>query len=202
VEPPPAPLPGPRETVRLAYIDPRPGAGELALLQEALRLLQDEAGGSYTLDVVTSIEPDLGAGWYEWVRMPDPARAYTDYARRLRELRPGWHAAVLPRVTVGDGDLRYLECAALGLPAIHSASEAGTIRDGVEGLVCENRAEAWTRAIKRVTRDAELAQTIRHGAWHDVVTGRLMRQAAPPLLELLGQALEAPVPATAVAHAG
>ncbi len=197
--PPPSRELEPAEPVHLAYVDPRPGTQQLELLRAALEQLNGAAGRRYQLDVATSADLEPGAGWYELVRIPDPEQAYAEYAQRLRELSPRWHAAVMPQLGVADGDLRYLECAALGLPGVYGATEERAIRDEVEGLVCAAEIPAWCEAIGRLATDAALGETIRQGAWRSVTEARLMAHGGSAALEVLGQALDAPPPASASA---
>ncbi len=202
--PPPAPALGAGDTVRLAYIDPSPGAVELELLRMVLERLAAAGGRRYELDVATCWESDPGtAGWYRPVRVADPRRSYDEYARRLRELRAQWHATLVPRADPAECDLRYLESAALGLPGVYSAAEEDrAIQDEVEGLVCENQVGAWCAAIERLASEPALAEAVREGAWRKLTGGRLMRQGAAPLLDGIGRALVAPGQPTVLQHAG
>ncbi len=200
--PPPGPALKAAEAVRLVYIDPRPRRQDLELLRAVLERVGGASGPRYALDVATSADLDPAADWYELVRLPDPELAYAEYAHRLRELRPRWHAGLMPHSGGAEGDLRYLECAAMGLPGVYSADEDRAIREEIEGLACPAEVPAWREATERLATDAALREAVRQGAWRNVTRERLMARAASSTLEAFGQALDVAQTATPLAHAG
>ena len=191
------------QPVRLVYLDSGSRSGELELLRAVVGQLASAGTRQYELEIASSNDLAPDPSWFRLVKLPDPELAYAEYAGKLRELRARWQIGLVPRLAPNVGDLRYLECAALGLPGVYSATEGDrAIRDEAQGLVCTNDVAAWCDAITRLATDDVLAQTLRAGAWDDVTQDRLMRQSAWELLNALGRALPAPAPETSPQHAG
>jgi glycosyltransferase involved in cell wall biosynthesis len=96
---------------------------------------------------------------------------------------------------------KYLEYASLGVPAVYSnvPPNADVVRDGLTGLVVENRAEAWEAALRRLIGDAGLRAALASRARSDVedrFSPRALdagwRQALAPLLRHRAPAAAAP----------
>lgn len=98
--------------------------------------------------------------------------AYTDYPGLLRSLRFDIGLAPLGNneFNVNKSHIKYLEYAACGIPGIYSdlaPYNASVVHDST-GLLADDSAEAWYKAIVRLIEQPELARCIAAAAHQDV----------------------------------
>jgi hypothetical protein len=147
-------------------------------LAPALERLRSEGDAVIELHAPPFRGPDAEAG---------------DYVARMQWLRDHCHefdAAALPVGTSpadqSRSDLPFLECAALGLPAVVSDREPySTITDGALALKVGDDPDHWCAALRRLADDPALRATLAGAAADYVREHRLARDAAEPFLAAL-----------------
>jgi glycosyltransferase involved in cell wall biosynthesis len=89
-------------------------------------------------------------------------------------------------------DIKHIEYAALGIPAIHSDVPAyEAIENGRGGLKCDNEPEQWLDAIMRLAESPEQRRALREAANADLMENRRMDSAADRRIEILESVLSA-----------
>jgi len=180
-----------RGTVRILYHGTPTHRLDLEMFRGALDVFRVRSG----LDVrfaVAGGQPvgEMDDDWFERIPIPPDARHYPDFVAWLRETAQYFDFGVAPLVdnefSAAKSDLKYLEFAAIGLPAIYSDVPAyDSILDGETGLIACTR-EEWVECLTRLATDRNLRSAIRSNAYDDVVEHRLM---GPNSVEYLGHLL-------------
>jgi glycosyltransferase involved in cell wall biosynthesis len=155
--------------------------------------LERRSPGGFSLSVIGAEKAGPGQEWYQRVVVPDPCKPYPNFVRWLRGLRDQFDVAVAPlrddEFNRCKSDLKYLEYAALGLPAVFSDCEPyASVEDGRTGLKAAGD-EAWVAALTRLRDEPALADELADSAFAYVVEQRLMRGGAERLLELVLSAI-------------
>jgi GT2 family glycosyltransferase/glycosyltransferase involved in cell wall biosynthesis len=182
-------------TCNLVYVGTRTHADDLALLRPVIKQLRQRGDLEVTLFVVGGEErAPHGRGWYRSVQMPttESHYAYPEFVPWVRSRSHDWTIAVAPLQEASfnrnKSDLKYLEYAALGLPAIYSdvVPYRDSVRHEVTGLLTENATEAWSAAILRLASDADLRARMAAEARAHVLRERCLRHGAADYAQLLG----------------
>src|SRR6185369_8954608 len=117
-----------------------------------------------------------------------------DYYRYMARVRWTIGLALLAddEFNRGKTDNKYREYAAFGIPGIYSDMPvyAGSVRDGVNGILTPNTEDGVAAALERLVESAELRRRIRDAALRDVSERYSLRamvaQLAHELSALLG----------------
>jgi GT2 family glycosyltransferase/glycosyltransferase involved in cell wall biosynthesis len=182
-------------TCNLVYVGTRTHAEDLALLRPVIDRLRHEGSLDVTLFVVGGEEDGShGRRWYRSVQMPttESHYAYPDFVPWLRSRSRDWTIAVAPLRDApfnrNKSDLKYLEYAALGLPAIYSdvVPYRDSVRHEVTGLLTENSTAAWSAAILRLASDADLRARLAGEARAYVLRERCLGRDAADYARLIG----------------
>ncbi len=165
---------------------------DLAIVSEALRRIRAEHGNRVTFRFL-GCKPQRFDG-------PCDVRPfelhYGAYARALA--RSGIDVALAPLVDNSfnrcKGDIKWLEYSACGIAGIYSdiVVYRSSVRDGENGVLVENRAEAWFEAIDRLVRDAVLRERIGKAARSEVMSTRTVQDVAPRYLEVYRRVARSP----------
>lgn len=105
------------------------------------------------------------------VKLFDKRMPYRSFARRLQ--REAFDLGIVPlsdlRFNRAKSNVKYLEYAVSGIPAIFSRVEAyAGLSHGDTGLLAENDPDAWKEEIIRLTEDEDMRTRIAARAYDDV----------------------------------
>ena len=182
-------------TCNLVYVGTRTHGDDLALLRPVIEQLRQRSDLDVTLFVVGGEERvPPGRRWYRSVQMPttESHYAYPEFVPWLRSRSRDWTIAVAPlreaSFNHNKSDLKYLEYAALGLPAVYSdlVPYRDSVRHDVTGILTENTTEAWSAAVLRLASDADLRERIAAEARAHVLRERCLRHGAAEYAQLIG----------------
>ena len=178
--------PGDGRPAQAVYIASPTHAADLAMLAPVF----EQLAGAVELNVVGAELPGAGQEWYRRVVVPDDRKPYPRFVGWLRERRPEWDIAVAPlRDSLFNhykSDLKYLEYAALGLPAVFSDCEAyAAVTDGDTGLKVADEPQDWVSAVTALADNAAARDAIAERAFSEVSSSRLLRHGSEHLLRVL-----------------
>ena len=114
-------------------------------------------------------------GWCDRVTIPDSVKDYPSFVPWLRGIAKTMDVALAPLADApfnhAKSPLKYLDYAALGLPAVFSQvmPYMGAVRHGETGLLVPNTPEAWAQAVTSLLRDPSLRAQLAHAARADVI---------------------------------
>lgn len=97
--------------------------------------------------------------------------SYEEYVQTMRSRR--WDIALAPMPDTPFGRCKhynkYIEYASYGIPTVFSDvfPYRWAVRDGENGLLCENTEEAWTAALRRLIEDPTLRERISRTAMEE-----------------------------------
>lgn len=153
---------------RLFYMGQLTHAEDLQLVEHALELVRVEFPATELFVVGGSRER---LEWCEHLSVPDHAKDYPSFVPWVRGIARTMDVAIAPLTSSpfnrSKSPLKYLDYAALGLPAVFSdvAPYTDAVRAGETGLLVPNTPEAWALALTSLLRDrtlrARLAQAAR-----------------------------------------
>lgn len=156
------------EELRLFYMGQLTHGEDLELIEGVLDAVRVEFP-AVRLFVVGGARARLS--WCEQIAIPDSAKDYPSFVPWLRGVAKTMDIALAPLTDApfnrSKSPLKYLDYAALGLPAVFSQVPpyTGAVRQGETGLLVSNTPEAWALAVTSLLRDpllrARLAQTAR-----------------------------------------
>jgi GT2 family glycosyltransferase/glycosyltransferase involved in cell wall biosynthesis len=157
----------------ILYMGTATHADDLELLREPLERLRREHSTSVRLHVVGGRRPGPDE-WFDRIHVPDDSKEYPAFVKWLRSIGVRFDFAVAPLVdsefTRSKSDLKFLEYAALGLPAIFSDRPAyrATVTDGVDGHLVGDDSDDWLRSLQNMSssehRDALRLAAMTHVA--------------------------------------
>jgi GT2 family glycosyltransferase/glycosyltransferase involved in cell wall biosynthesis len=181
---------GSARPTQVVYIGSPTHGQDLAMLRPVVEELSRLIPGGAELNVVGGEAAGPGQEWYRRVVVPDHCKPYPRFVGWLREQRAGWDIAVAPlrddAFNRYKSDLKYLEYAALGLPAVYSDLQPyATVDGGRTGLKAAGTTEAWVEAIARLAQDAGERDQMAEHAFREVTSHRLLRHGTDDLLRLL-----------------
>jgi GT2 family glycosyltransferase/glycosyltransferase involved in cell wall biosynthesis len=160
--------------LRLLYVGSATHDRDLALLRPVLAELR--AGGINASLTVVGVSRRDG-GWYQ--RLRHPASHYPEFVQWLRGVAGGFDVAVAPLeptvFTEAKSDLKFLEYAALGLPAIYSDTGpyAASVDHGSTGLLAPDTA-GWVDSLSQLARDTDASRALARNAHELVRTSRTL----------------------------
>jgi len=164
----------PPKSRHLLYMGTKTHERDLEMLAEPLELASEALGRKVMLDIVGVSSAPLPSELM--VRRDVPSSSYPEFVTWLRRNAPRWSAGVAPlahdALNASKSDLKLLEYAALGVPAIASAFGPYRDRDDLAVLV-DNSAQAWSAAIVDALSHPDAAR-LRHTVAADAVRERHM----------------------------
>jgi hypothetical protein len=184
------PRSGADRPMQAVYVGSPTHARDLAVLRPVFDELARTAPGEFELNVVGAEPPGPGQDWYRRVVVPDDRKPYPRFVEWLRAQRPAWDIAVAPlRDDAFNGyksDLKYLEYAGLGLPAVFSDRAAyASVEHRRTGLKVGDATGDWVQALLDLGRSAQGRDELADQAFTDVISHRLLRHGTDRLLRLL-----------------
>ena len=83
--------------------------------------------------------------------------------------------------------LKYIEYSALGLPGIYSkfGPYPEIVKDGTNGLLCENSASDWYNKIRQMITDSSTREKLIENAYLDVIENHLISKDVDEFLDFL-----------------
>jgi GT2 family glycosyltransferase/glycosyltransferase involved in cell wall biosynthesis len=161
------------KTVRILYMGTMTHSADLDLLEEPVRLLKAEFGGSIELDIIGITADRRNCDWFNVVPVPGICgHSYPIFVEWLRA-ENRWDFAVAPLV---DSDfnrcksyIKYLDYGALGLPGVFSAIGVfeKVVKQGKTGY-CVEDAAGWYDAMRLLITNKKLRQQMGQSAGLDV----------------------------------
>jgi len=167
--------------LRILYMGTMTHGRDLEILERPMRRLKAEFGAAIELDLVGIMPDDRKRDWFNVI--PVPAIYGHSYPLFIEWIRNenNWSFAVAPLV---DDEfnrcksyIKYLDYAALGLPAIFSGIGVfeGVVRERETGICLPaleanspQEAEAWYQAMRLLITDSELRRQMGEAAYRDV----------------------------------
>ena len=166
--------------VKILYYGTATHRLDLELFQPALEAFRARSGLDVRF-VVAGGQPSDDQ-WFERMPIPPNVRHYPDFVLWLRETAREFDFGVAPLVdntfNASKSDLKYLEFAAIGLPAIYSnVPSFASVTDGETGLLATTQDE-WVECLSQMAADRDRRDRIRSNAYDDVVEHRLLGPVA------------------------
>jgi glycosyltransferase involved in cell wall biosynthesis len=193
-DPPSAGAPRGGRPTQIVYVGSPTHARDLTLLRPVMQELGARYPGAFELNVVGVEPPGPDQDWYRRIVVPNECKPYPSFVRWLRDQRGGWDLAVAPlrddAFNRYKSDLKFLEYAALGLPAVYSDRQPyATVTDRQTGLKVGDSVEEWVAALRALADDESLADALAREAFHEVTSSRLLRHGAEDLLVMISGVL-------------
>ena len=199
------PATGPKlanDQVVIGYMGTRTHDADLRMILRPLRDLLGRARGSVRLEVVGVVDDASLTAYFDALPVsrldPGADEAYPRFPGWMRRsLR--WDFAVAP---LSDepferckSDLKYLDYAALGIPALFSDVRPyrQAVRHRETGLLVPNRPDAWTEAFEEAAGDRSLRVRLARAASDEVYATRMLETNARRWPEAIGRLLESPL---------
>lgn len=146
-----------KAAIRVIYMGSPTHQEDLELVLEAFSRLRAHHG--VQLHTVGVMGKKLPAGV---VAIPPPISRYDRFIPWFRAISRNFDLAIAPLVDApfnrSKSDLKFMEYAACGLPTVASrvVPYSGSVRDGEDGLLVDNDAESWFRAVQSLVTQPEL----------------------------------------------
>jgi GT2 family glycosyltransferase/glycosyltransferase involved in cell wall biosynthesis len=175
---------------RVLYFGTPTHAEDIALLRPVIERLRRDAGVDVTLTVI-GIEPEgPDQAWYSRMPIPRHAVDYPAFVRWLKRRAVEFDVGLAPladsALNRSKSDLKFLEYAALGLPAVLSDVPAyASCSAGVMGLKVPNTVDAWADALLRLCKDEALRTRLAHSSRDYAFTERCLGHTAVEFADLL-----------------
>ncbi len=147
-----------------------------AALFEALHAILNRYAGAQLLLLgsATADYHQLRAVHGDRVEIIDSFFPYNEYMEALRHYDIDFALVPLEHneLHVFKSNIKYLDYAALSIPGIYSRTTAyaDSIRDGENGLLVDNTAQAWFSAMQTLLDDDDRRQAMARSAWQDVAS--------------------------------
>lgn len=164
---------------------------DLDVIREAMHRLSIRYPGRIDFRVIGGFSPSADKFGYS-ISIP-AGNDYPSFSRWLRQIAD-WDIAVAPLSSDPFNNsksfLKYLEYAALGVPAICSPSPeyASVVVNGQNGLLADNTTEAWLAALSDLIEHPERRALIASKAYDYVCDNHTLRCVSHKLLSVLNPA--------------
>lgn len=131
------------------------------ILTDALKEIMRRYGDKVSLEffgVRTKLAGELTCVSYPYTE------SYAEYQEQMEKLN--WDIGLAPMPETAFHACKHynklVEYCGFGIAGVYSDVEpyAGAVEDGVTGLLCENRTEAWVEALSRLIEDEQLRKSI------------------------------------------
>ena len=162
-------------TIKIGYMGSIYHSWDLILIEEAIANVKEyfsKKGISIILEVIGGTDESLD--FANQIEIPQDSTDYFNFVEWFVNA-VDWDIAIAPlessNINSCKSELKYLEYAVLGIPAIYSniGPYSQNIVNDVNGLlVYSNSPEEWTSAIIRLIENIDLQNTIRKNAIDDV----------------------------------
>jgi len=159
--------------VRILYMGTMTHGKDLEILEEPMRRLKAEFGDRVELDLIGIMPDHRKRDWFNVIPVPDIyGHSYPLFAEWIRK-ENNWDFAVAPLVNDEfnrcKSYIKYLDYAALGLPAIFSGIGVfeSVVREGETGI-CVLGPGSWYPAMHLLVTDSKLRRHMGEAAYLDV----------------------------------
>jgi len=164
--------------VRLLYYGTSMHDADLELLKELPKRLSEMINREVVIELMGVTNGKVPPGFFALFPSEFP---YQEFAEYLRNQRGRWSVGLAPLMpddfNAGKSDLKLLEYAALGIPAV--ASRVGPYQEADElAVVVDNTPEAWATAVARLLTDTAFARDRVTTAQQNVFRNRLVTENA------------------------
>jgi len=195
------PLPAQRrnDSLTFGYMGTFTHTDDLMMLLEPLRTFLREQAGNVKFELVgvtmDSRIIDLFEGLPVYTLHPRSKTAYPRFVKWAAE-HLQWDFAIAPlkesRFNNAKSDIKYLDYAMLGIPAIYSNVYAyrALVVHGETGLLCENSPEAWLAALRLIYADNSLRDHIRSNAFSYILQNRTLKHRANDWFQAIAKIIE------------
>ena len=185
--------------LRFGYMGTFTHTDDLMMVLEPLRAFLREQAGSVNFELVgvtaNSRIMDLFEGLPVRMLHPRGEIAYPRFIKWAAE-HLQWDFAIAPleenRFNNAKSDIKHLDYAMLGIPAIYS--DVGAYRASVThretGLLCENSPEAWLAALRLIYTDNSLRDRIRTNAFSYALQNRTLRHRATDWFQAIAEIVQ------------
>ncbi|MFA7241479.1 MAG: glycosyltransferase [Sulfuricellaceae bacterium] len=184
---PPAPEKPAMEPLIIGYMGTHSHLLDLMMVLEPLRAILREYRGKIEFQLLGVAGNGRAAQCFDALpfRVLDTEgnHFYPDFVPWAKEhLR--WDMAIAPlednEFTRCKSDIKFLDYALLGIPAVYSNVEAyrHTVEHGKSGLLCDNTPKAWRSALSEMAESSALRHKLALSAYEFASTYRLLRQSA------------------------
>ncbi|MGL5831927.1 MAG: glycosyltransferase, partial [Waterburya sp.] len=186
----------PTDTLKVLYMGNSSHGEDLAMIKPVFeRLAREQAkvrllviGGE---SAVTENAPD----WYTRISIPQGYESYQLFVPWFRSVAAGCDLAIAPLVANEfnqyKSPLKFLQYAAVGLPAIYSqvTPYQEVVTHGVDGILVENDPEAWYQAIVQCVNHQDNLNLLANAAEQKVRAQYLMANFANAYVGVFARAL-------------
>lgn len=185
------------KTFKVLYMGNSSHVEDLAMIKSVFESLQEE-----NLDIrllVIGGEPEVAENapnWYTRLSIPQGYESYQQFVPWFRQIAAECDLAIAPLVANEfnqyKSPLKFLQYAAVGLPAIYSncTPYKEVITDGVNGMLADNEA-SWREAISKCFKEREKLQSLTESAQEMVFSQYLMSDFADAYVNIFEQAINA-----------
>ncbi len=183
------------KAVVVGYMGTPTHGSDLDLVREpflrARERLRRDHGMELVLQIIGGMFDDGSPSWFERIDIPEYCTRYPEFVRWLRET-VDWDFALAPLVdspfNQSKSALKFLEYAALGVPAIFSNVGAypALVKHRENGLlVSSDRAEEWEEALVELAVSPALRTSLAAKAKRETQRDHLLRDVVPIWKSLL-----------------
>lgn len=175
------------EPLIVGYMGTHSHLRDLMMVLEPLRAILREYSGRVEFQLVGVAEDNRVIQCFDALpfRVLDTAgkHFYPDFVPWAK-LHLRWDMAIAPLednvFSRSKSDIKFLDYALLGIPAIYSNVEAyrNTVEHGKSGLLCDNTPDAWYAAIREMVESYPLRQSVTMFAYEFASTQRLLQRSA------------------------
>ncbi|HWQ84843.1 MAG TPA: glycosyltransferase [Anaerolineales bacterium] len=172
----------------IGYMGTQTHDEDLRLILPALRAINDRRPGQVVLEIigVTSNPETLESLHGLPVRWISPDARESEYPLFMLWFtsQVNWDIALAPlRDTIftrAKSDIKYLDYASIGAPAIFSdvAAYSATIQNGQNGVLVANTSSAWESAIESLITSTDLRHNLAHQANSELYNTRIINCCA------------------------
>ncbi len=171
------------EVVTVGYMGTRTHLADLMMVLQPLRKVLHAAQGKVRFEVVGVAGAEEIASLFSGLPVvfldADRFAKYPSFIGWAADSLC-WDIAIAPleenRFTAGKSDIKFLDYSLLGVPTVCSNVEAycHTVRNGQNGIVCDNRPESWEEGLTDLVKDRGLRERLASAAREEVLRTRIL----------------------------
>ena len=153
-------------SVSAVFIGSKTHGEDLNILKEPINELLSECKGNFRFYVIGGEEITSSEKWYTPISIPNGSKSYPNFVNWLRKIKDKFDFGVAPlcenNLNKSKSYLKYIEYSALGLPGIYSkfGPYPEIVKDGTNGLLCENSASDWYNKIRQMITDSSTRENL------------------------------------------
>ncbi|MAH26126.1 MAG: hypothetical protein CMI19_04145 [Opitutae bacterium] len=173
------------------FIGSKTHGEDLNILREPILELLSECKGYFRFYVIGGEEITDSEKWYTPISIPNGFKSYPNFVNWLGKIKNKFDFGVAPlcenALNKSKSYLKYIEYSALGLPGIYSkfGPYPEIVKDGTNGILCENSASEWYDKIKQMIKDSSTREKLIENAYLDVIENHLISKDVDEFLDFL-----------------